>query len=187
MEKLLSIRGNVLAYDGVVPKLAPNAFVAATATVIGNVQIGDQASIWYGCILRGDVNSIRIGARSNIQDGTIVHVSPGEHPTVVGASVLVGHSVMLHGCTLEDNCFIGMRASILNGALVESGAIVAAGALVVENTRVMSGELWGGIPARRLRTIREGEIEQMQAAVHEYILLAARHAALVRLVDENDS
>src|SRR5258706_15940009 len=99
-------RGNVLAYDGVAPKIAPGAFVAATATVIGDVHVGEQASIWYGCILRGDVQSIRIGPRSNLQDGTIVHVSPQDRPTLIGADVLVGHSVMLHGCTLEDDSFV---------------------------------------------------------------------------------
>jgi carbonic anhydrase/acetyltransferase-like protein (isoleucine patch superfamily) len=177
-----SSRGNVLSYDGVAPKIALSAFVAATATVIGDVEVEEQASIWYGCILRGDVQSIRIGARSNLQDGTIVHVSPDERPTVIGADVLVGHSVMLHGCTLRDDCFVGMRATVLNGAIVESGAIVAAGSLVVENTRVVRGELWGGAPARRLRAVREGEVERMQAAVREYVALAERHGRLTHPV-----
>lgn len=174
--------GAILAYGGVAPRIAADAFVAATATVVGDVEIEEQASVWYGCVLRGDVQSIRIGRRSNLQDGTIVHVSPEKWPTVIGADVLVGHGVMLHGCTLEDDCFVGMRAIVLNGAVVESGALVAAGALVVEGTRVLRGEVWGGAPARRLRAMRDGELEDMREAVRHYVVLAARHAALARPV-----
>ncbi|MEQ1807302.1 MAG: gamma carbonic anhydrase family protein [Burkholderiaceae bacterium] len=179
--------GNVLAYGTTLPELAQDAFLAATATVIGDVHVGAQASIWYGCILRGDVQRIRVGARSNLQDGTIVHVSPQDRPTTIGCDVLVGHSVMLHGCTLEDDSFVGMRATLLNGAVVESGAIVAAGALVVENTRVASGELWGGAPARRMREVRAEELQAMREAVQHYIALAADHARLARQANRSDS
>lgn len=172
--------GAVLAYDAAAPRIAASAFIAATATIVGDVEIEEQASVWYGCILRGDVQSIRIGRRSNLQDGTIVHVSPEKWPTTIGAEVLVGHGVMLHGCTLEDDCFVGMRATVLNGAVVESGALVAAGALVVEGTRILRGEVWGGAPARRLRAMRDGELADMRAAVRSYVALAARHAALAR-------
>lgn len=178
-------RGTLLAYDGVAPTIARGAFVAASATVIGDVHVAEHASVWYGCILRGDVSRIRIGRRSNLQDGTIIHVSPQDHPTLIGDDVLVGHGVMLHGCTLEDDCFVGIRATVLNGAVIESGAMVAAGALVVENTRVVSGELWGGAPARRMRAIRGGELEFMRAAVRHYVELAARHATLVRPIGED--
>lgn len=187
MERFRFHLGNVLAYGAAVPLLAPDAFLAATATVIGDVHVGAQASIWYGCILRGDVQRIRVGPRTNLQDGTIVHVSPEDRPTTIGCDVLVGHSVMLHGCTLEDDSFVGMRATVLNGAVVESGAIVAAGALVSENTRVLAGELWGGTPARRLREVREGEIQGMREAVRHYIALAADHVRLARQVDRSDS
>lgn len=187
MESLRFHHGNVLAYGTTVPVLAPDAFLAATATVIGDVHVGAQASIWYGCILRGDVSGIRIGPRSNLQDGTIVHVSPNDRPTTIGCDVLVGHSVMLHGCTLEDDSFVGMRATVLNGAVVESGAIVAAGALVTENTRVLIGELWGGAPARRLRELRAGELQSMRDAVRHYIELAANHARLARQADRSHS
>jgi carbonic anhydrase/acetyltransferase-like protein (isoleucine patch superfamily) len=178
--------GAILAYNGVGPRIAPGAFIAATATVVGDVEIGEQASVWYGCILRADVQSIRIGRRSNLQDGTIVHVSPEKWPTMIGADVLVGHGVMLHGCTLEDDCFVGMRATVLNGAVIESGALVAAGALVVEATRVLRGEVWGGAPARRLRALRDAELDEMRAAVRHYVVLAARHAALTRPAGGND-
>jgi gamma-carbonic anhydrase len=187
MQSLRFHLGNVLAYGTAVPELAQDAFLAATATVIGDVHVGAQASIWYGCILRGDVQRIRVGARSNLQDGTIVHVSPQDRPTTIGCDVLVGHSVMLHGCTLEDDSFVGMRATLLNGAVVESGAIVAAGALVVENTRVASGELWGGAPARRMREVRAEELQAMREAVRHYIVLAADHARLARQANRSDS
>jgi carbonic anhydrase/acetyltransferase-like protein (isoleucine patch superfamily) len=144
--------------------------------VVGDVTIGEHASIWYGCILRGDVNSICIGARSNIQDGTIIHVSPATSPTLVGADVLVGHGVILHGCELQDGCFIGIRATILNGAVVESGAMVAAGALVVEGTRIPTGELWGGAPARKLAMLRSETADGMKDAVRHYVELGRRHA-----------
>lgn len=176
------MRGNVLAFDGIAPTIAFNAFVAETATLIGDVFVAEQASVWYGCILRGDVQSIRVGARSNLQDGTVIHVSPNDRPTVIGADVLVGHSVMLHGCRLEDSSYVGMRATILNGAVIETGAIVAAGALVVEDSRVPAGELWGGAPARKLRALRGAELEFMQAAVREYVVLAERHMRLARSV-----
>ena len=163
-------------YEGLVPVIAPTAFVAPSAVVIGDVTIGEQASIWYGCILRGDVNAIRIGARSNIQDGTIIHVSPQTSPTLVGADVLVGHGVILHGCELQDGCFIGIRATVLNGAIVETGAMVAAGALVVEGTRIPAGELWGGAPARKLGPLRSDIANGMKDAVRHYVELGQCHA-----------
>jgi carbonic anhydrase/acetyltransferase-like protein (isoleucine patch superfamily) len=165
----------LIAYEGLAPRVASNAFVAPNATLIGDIEVGDQASIWYGCMLRADVNSIRIGPRTNLQDGTIVHVSPGNFPTRIGADVLVGHQALLHGCTLEDEAYIGIRATVLNGCVIESRAIVAAGALVVEGTRVPSGELWAGMPARRLRDLRAGEAEAMQDAVRHYVVLAGKH------------
>jgi len=174
--------GNIIAYGDRVPTLAADAFLATTATVVGDVHIASQSSLWYGCILRGDVERIRIGSRTNLQDGTIVHVSPGDRPTTIGSSVLVGHAVMLHGCTLEDGCFVGMRATVLNGAVIQTGAIVAAGALVSEGTIVRSGELWGGTPARCLREAKASELEGMRAAVDHYVTLAVSHAQLARSI-----
>lgn len=175
--------GTIIAYGDAAPVLAPDAFIAMTATVIGDVHVGAQSSIWYGCVLRGDVQRIRIGARTNLQDGTIVHVSPVDRPTEIGSRVLVGHAAMLHGCTLEDDSYVGMRATVLNGAIIRTGAIVAAGALVSEGTVVPGGELWGGTPARRLREARPGELEGMKAAVAEYVTLAANHARLARRLE----
>jgi gamma-carbonic anhydrase len=172
--------GSVIAYGDAAPVLAPDAFIAMTATVLGDVHVGAESSIWYGCILRGDVQRIRIGARTNLQDGTIVHVSPEDRPTQIGSDVLVGHAVMLHGCTLEDESYVGMRATVLNGAVIRSGAIVAAGALVSECTVIPGGEVWGGVPARRLREARRAELDGMRAAVAHYVSLAASHARLAR-------
>jgi carbonic anhydrase/acetyltransferase-like protein (isoleucine patch superfamily) len=147
----------ILAYRGVVPRIADDAFVAAGATVIGDVEIGTEASIWFGCVLRGDEHSIKIGARSNLQDGTVVHVSGRKQGTYIGADVSVGHSALLHACTLEDRAYVGMGAQILDEAVVESGGMLAAGALLTQGKRVKAGELWAGRPAKLLRPISEEE------------------------------
>src|SRR4051812_31818008 len=165
----------VLPFAAAQPRLAPTAVVMPNATLVGDVDIGEEASVWYGCILRGDVNRILIGARSNLQDGSIVHVSPGTWPALVGEDVLVGHGALLHGCTLQDRSYVGMRATLLNGVVVESGALVAAGALIVEGTRVRSGELWGGAPTRKLRDVDAAETQHMRDAVQSYVKLAREH------------
>jgi carbonic anhydrase/acetyltransferase-like protein (isoleucine patch superfamily) len=175
-----------LKYDDHVPKVANDAFIAPTAQLIGNVHIGSKASIWYGCILRGDVNEIRIGDRSNLQDGTIVHVSPDTSPTLIGSDVLVGHGALIHGCELHDGSFIGMRAIILNNAVVETGALVAAGALVGEGTVVPSGEIWGGMPARKIGTLRATIAEKMRASVQHYVKLGQRHAEALGAHTDSD-
>jgi carbonic anhydrase/acetyltransferase-like protein (isoleucine patch superfamily) len=174
-DSLGDARSRLIPFRERTPRVPGSAFVAPTATLIGDVELGEEANVWYGCILRGDVNAIAIGARSNLQDSTVVHVSPGNYPTRVGADVLVGHQALLHGCTLADASYVGIRAVILNGCVVESGAMVAAGALVTEGSRVPSGELWGGAPARRLRRLRDGEAEAMAAAVAHYVEIADEH------------
>src|SRR5580693_6024893 len=135
----------ILAYRGVMPKIDPTAFIAPGAVIIGDVEIGPETSIWFGCVLRGDVNVIRIGARTNIQDGTVIHVASGlqparmgagsgipegGYPTIIGDDVTVGHMALLHACTLADNSFVGMRATVMDGCVVESFAMLAAGALL---------------------------------------------------------
>ncbi|HCE24239.1 MAG TPA: gamma carbonic anhydrase family protein, partial [Hyphomonas sp.] len=135
---------NIISIKGKTPVIAMDAFIAPSADVIGDVVIGEKSSVWFNCVVRGDVYSIRIGKRSNIQDGTIIHVSGGTHPTTIGDDVLVGHNCIIHGCTLEDASFVGMGTTILDGVVVESGGMVAAGALVTPNKRIPSGELWGG-------------------------------------------
>jgi carbonic anhydrase/acetyltransferase-like protein (isoleucine patch superfamily) len=164
-------------HHGIAPAIAASAFVAETAVVIGDVTIGEQASIWYGCVLRGDGNFIRVGARTNIQDGTIVHVNHEREGaagtrTVIGADVTIGHMALIHACTLEDGCFIGMQACVMDGVVVESGAMVAAGALVTPGKRVKRGELWGGSPAKLMRTLTDSELKYFSYTVEHYIEMA---------------
>jgi carbonic anhydrase/acetyltransferase-like protein (isoleucine patch superfamily) len=173
-------RTGIFPFEALVPSIATDAFVAPNALLIGDIEVGPQASIWYGCILRGDVNKILIGARSNLQDGTIVHGSPNMNPTTIGNDVLVGHAALLHGCELRDGSFVGMRATILNKAVVETGALVAASALVTEGTLIPSGEIWGGSPARKMGPLSEKAAGAMRAAVKAYVDLAQRHAQIHR-------
>jgi carbonic anhydrase/acetyltransferase-like protein (isoleucine patch superfamily) len=137
----MSDKHYIFPFQGTKPTISDSAWIAPGAAVIGDVVLGADASVWFNCTVRGDVNYIRIGARTNIQDNTCIHVTRVTHPTLIGANVTIGHSVTLHGCELQDGCFIGMGATILDGAVVESGAYVAAGALVTPGKRVKSGEL----------------------------------------------
>lgn len=165
------------AFKGKIPDVADSVYIAPSADVIGDVVIGEQSSIWFNCVIRGDVNSIRIGARSNIQDGTVIHVSNGTFPTFVGDDVLVGHNCIIHGCTLEDGSFVGMGTTVLDGAVVETGAMVAAGALLTPNKRVPTGELWGGSPARYLRDLTEEQRENLTSGAAHYAELAQVYKA----------
>ena len=160
--------GYILPYDGVLPAIAEDAFIAPNATVIGNVTIGSQSSIWFNTVIRGDVMAIRIGDRTNLQDGTIVHVTGGMFDTLIGSDVLVGHRAIIHGATLEDACFVGMGAIVLDGAVVESGAMVAAGATVTPGKRVKRGELWAGSPAKLFREIGDEEFNEFAGGTEGY-------------------
>ena len=133
-------------HRGRVPRLAPGVYVDESAQVIGDVEIGDESSVWMCVVIRGDVNSIRIGRRSNLQDGTIVHGMTKTHPTAIGDSVTIGHGAIIHGCTIEDQCLIGMGAVVLSGARIGAGALVAAGAVVREGFQVPAGTLAAGVP-----------------------------------------
>jgi gamma-carbonic anhydrase len=147
----------IMPYRGVWPRLHPRSLVLPSAAVIGDVELGEDASIWFNATVRGDDGPIRIGARSNIQDNTIIHVLD-VLPTIIGDEVTIGHAVHLHACVLQDRCLIGSGAIILDGATVETGAQVAAGALVSPGKTVKSGELWAGVPARKLRDLSQEEI-----------------------------
>ena len=168
---------NLRAYKGVLPKLGARVYVDAAATVIGEVELGDDVSIWPSAVLRGDVERIRVGARSNVQDGAVLHVthdgpySPGGFPCTVGADVTIGHAAVVHACTLEDGCLIGMHATVLDGAVVKRHAFVGAGALVAPGKVVGEGELWVGNPARRVRSLSEKEIEALRYSAHHYVEL----------------
>lgn len=144
----------ILSFRGTTPRIAEDVFIAPTAVIIGDVTIGSGASIWYGTVLRGDVEPIIIGANTNIQDNCTVHTDPG-FPATIGAGVTVGHQAVIHGCRLADNCLIGIGALVLSGSVVESEAVVAAGAVVREGQRIGPRELVAGIPAVRKRILDE--------------------------------
>ncbi len=147
-----------------------NTFIAESASIVGNVTLGDNVGVWYNVTMRGDINSITIGDNSNIQDGTVVHVGYKEAVTV-GKNVTVGHNVNLHGCTVEDNCLIGMGAIILNGAVIEKNAIVAAGSIVPQGKTVKSGTLFMGSPAKFVRDLSEDDLKHIQKNADEYVNL----------------
>ena len=150
-------------------EIHPTAFIAAGAVVLGDVTLGEESSVWYGAVVRGDMAPIVIGPQSNIQDGTIVHVMNQTHPTTIGDNVTVGHSVTLHGCTIEDRCLIGMGAILLNGAHIGTGSIVAAGALVVEEMKVPPRSLVMGSPAKVRRPLSDEEVASIQMYADRYV------------------
>ncbi|PIA55796.1 hypothetical protein AQUCO_00700250v1 [Aquilegia coerulea] len=158
------------------PSVDPDAFVAPSASVIGDVQVGKASSIWYGCVLRGDVNSISVGSGTNIQDNALVHVAKSNLSGKV-LPTIIGHSAVIHGCTVEDEAFVGMGATLLDGVVVEKNAMVAAGALVRQNTRIPFGEVWAGNPAKFLRKLTEEEIKFISQSATNYSNLAQVHAA----------
>ena len=156
-------------YRGLLPQVHPTAFIDDSAQVIGNVQIGEESSVWMSAVVRGDVHWIRIGRRSNIQDGTVVHVMKDSHPTVIGDNVTIGHGALIHGCTIEDQCLIGMGAIVLNGARVGTGSIVAAGALVVEGMAIPPRSLVMGSPAKVRRPLSDAEVTDIQMYADRYV------------------
>lgn len=157
------------------PTLGERVFLAPGAVVVGDVELGDDVSIWFGAVVRGDVNRIRIGAGTNVQDGTIVHVTHDTHPTVIGAGVVVGHAVVLHGCTVEDGALIGIGARVLDGAVVEAGAQVGAGAVVAPGMRVPAGYLVLGVPARVKRPLTASERRTIGEIRDRYVALKERY------------
>jgi len=158
----------IISYKGRSPVIAPSAFIAASADLIGDVEIGANASIWFQTVLRGDIEPIRIGENSNLQDGTVVHTLLGS-PTLVGKWVTVGHRAVLHGCTIEDHCLIGMGAILLNNARVGEGSIIAAGALVPENAVVPAHSLYMGVPAQFRRQLGAAEQRFIDAHATHYL------------------
>jgi len=165
----------IQAYGGRAPRLHPTAFVAETGVVVGDVELGDGASIWFGTVVRGDVNHVRIGARTNLQDLTVVHVTGGKHPTIVGDDVTVGHRAVLHGCTVHDRCLIGIGAVVLDGAVVGPDAMVGAGALVPPGMVVPPGTLVLGSPAKVKRALTPEELAFFRSSAERYAGYAAEY------------
>jgi carbonic anhydrase/acetyltransferase-like protein (isoleucine patch superfamily) len=159
----------IRAYRGVVPKIAASAYIDPSAQVIGDVEIGERSSVWPNVTIRADVNHIRIGEESNVQDNSVIHVEHDLHPTIVGNRVTVGHSVTLHGCVIEDDCLIGIGAIVLNGAKIGKGSIIAAGALVPERMEVPPGTMVMGVPAKVKREITPQERERFSENAKNYV------------------
>ncbi|MBQ4874849.1 MAG: gamma carbonic anhydrase family protein [Rickettsiaceae bacterium H1] len=151
------------------------AFVAPSADIIGEVTVGKNSSVWYGCVLRGDVSYISIGKNTNVQDGTIIHVDRHGIPTTVGNGVTIGHKCLLHACTIQSNTFIGMGAIIMDKAVIEEGSMVAAGSLVTSGKRVRKGEIWAGSPAKLFRNMTQLEIDYIKVSADNYVTLAREY------------
>ena len=169
---------NILPYQSHLPKIADGVFIADTARVIGDVEIGAGSGIWFGAVIRGDVNAIRIGAQTNIQDNAVIHVASAAalpdgrtkhgYPTMIGNGVTVGHMALVHACTIGDDCLIGMNSCVMDAAVVEAGSMVAAGALVTPGKRVPSGQLWAGSPARYVRDLTAEELTDIKTSAEHY-------------------
>ncbi|RVT95505.1 gamma carbonic anhydrase family protein [Rhodovarius crocodyli] len=167
--------GPLFPFEGKTPVVDPTAWVAPTAAVIGDVTLGPGANVWYNCVLRGDTDRIVVGARSNIQDGTIVHVTAGRLPTLIGEDVTIGHAAIIHACTLHDRAFIGMGATVLDGAVVEEGGVLAAGSVLPPGKRVGRMELWMGNPAKLVQVLTEERRAGFDRTAPSYVALAQRH------------
>ena len=158
MALIREIRGNT-------PVFGKNCWMAENAVVVGDVSMGDECSIWYNAVIRGDVHYIKIGSRVNIQDGAVVHCTYQKSPTSIGNNVSIGHNAIVHGCTIKDNVLIGMGAIVMDDCIVESGSIVAAGAVVTQGTHIKEGSLYAGVPAKFIKEVsqelRKGEIERI--------------------------
>jgi len=165
------------------PQIHETAFIAPGAVVCGDVEIHENASVWYGCVLRGDSNKIIIGKNSNVQDGTVIHVDEpalGGLPTLIGENALIGHKCMLHGATIEDGGFVGMGATMLDGSIVKTGAMLAAGAFLSPRKVVPGGEMWAGMPAKKFRDLRDGEDKMALMGAAHYIEEARIHMAALQ-------
>ena len=178
----LAGRSPIYALDGVTPKVAPDAFIAPTAAVIGDVEIGSETGVWFHCLVRGDMNFIRIGARTNIQDGAIIHVDSGEYSTTIGDDVTVGHNAVIHACTLKNRAFVGNGAIVLDGAVIEEDGFLAAGAVLTPGKVIGRNELWAGVPAKLFRVMTDDERRGYDRNSEAYRQLAARFRAGLRSI-----
>lgn len=165
----------LVPYDIYNPIIDETVFIAHGAIIIGNTQIQTDSNIWYNCVLRGDVNEIRIGKRTNIQDLTLIHVATFGQGCYVGDDVTIGHSVILHACTIGHKAFVGMQSCVLDGAIIEDGAMLGAASLVTPNKRIPSGELWAGSPAKFMRKLTDDDYKLIDWSANHYVQLAEKH------------
>ena len=173
----MSISSPLYPYRGVMPIVHPDAFVAQNAAVIGDTHIGKNSGVWYGCVIRGDVNEIRIGEGTNIQDLTMIHCAELGQGTYLGDNITVGHSAVLHACTIQDDALIGIQACVMDDCVVQKGAMLAAGALLTPGKIIPAGEVWAGRPAKKLRNVSARDLEFMQINRQRYVNLAAEYNA----------
>ncbi len=159
-------------YKGITPKIDKTVYIADNCCIIGDVSIGSQSSVWFNCVIRGDVSPIQVGNNTNIQDGTIIHTSRFNGPVIIGNNVTIGHCSLIHACTIQNNAFIGMRATIMDNCLIEEYGFIGAGSLLTPNKIVKSKELWMGCPAKFIRYLTDGELDSMQSNSKEYVDLA---------------
>jgi carbonic anhydrase/acetyltransferase-like protein (isoleucine patch superfamily) len=169
------LRAMLIPHDGNTPDVDETAYVHSSAQVIGDVRIGAQSSVWFNAVIRGDVFPVRIGARTNVQDNSTIHVTTGTWPTIVGDDVTIGHNVVLHGCSIGNRCLIGIGAIVLDGSEIGDDCIVAAGSLVTPGTKVDSGHLLLGSPARVVRRLEESELEHLLASAGNYVANAEKY------------
>ncbi len=175
--------GTVFSLDGVTPRIADDAFIAPTAAVIGDVVIGAETGIWFHCLVRGDMGLIRIGARTNIQDGSVIHIDSGGLDTFIGDDVTVGHNAVIHACTLKNRAFVGISATVLDGAVIEEGGMLAAGGLLTPGKIIGPNEMWTGSPAKLRRVMDEEECRRFARNAMVYRGLAQRFRAGLKAVD----
>ena len=166
---------SLLPYKKIMPTIGDRVFIAETARVIGDVEIGDESNIWFGCTLRGDVHEIRIGKRVNIQDGSVIHTTRNVSGTYIGDEVTVGHMALLHACTVGTRAFVGMGAIVLDEAVIEDEAMLAAGAMLTPGKRIPSGQLWAGRPAKYMRDLSAQELAFFKQSAENYVQLAAEY------------
>lgn len=176
---------SLIEIHGKRPRIHSSAFIAPGCRIIGDVEIGPDASVWYNCVLRADVHRIVVGARSNIQDGSVVHCDspkpkrPEGFPTIIGEDVLIGHLAMVHGCVLEDRAFVGLGAIVMDGCRIESDAMLAAGALLTQGKVIGARQLWTGRPAKYLRDLNDDALGDMQAGVQGYVINGRMHGVAI--------
>lgn len=173
----IAARGPLLPFEGVWPRIHPSAWIAPTAAVIGDVEIGEDSSVWYHCVLRGDTNILRIGARTNVQDGSILHLNAGAEPLIIGDEVTIGHACIVHACTLKNRAFVGMGATVLDRAVIEEGGMLGAGGVLPPGKVIGPNELWMGSPAKFVRVMGEEERARFARTAPGYVALSRRHRA----------
>lgn len=163
----------ILPVKGISPQLGDNCFVADNATIVGDVVLGSECSVWFNAVIRGDVNAIRIGNKTNIQDGVVIHCTYQKASTTIGNNVSIGHKAIVHGCTVEDNALIGMGAIVMDKAVVQKNCIVAAGAIVLENMVCESGYIYAGIPAKKVKQLSQEQVDGLDKVANNYVMYSS--------------